>query len=55
MAAVVVSLCVPVLTQLNSMPFWWARSQWQVQFGKEVSAECFANMEVIRAEFTPDD
>ena len=24
-----------------------------MQFGKEVSAECFANMEVIRAEFTP--
>ncbi len=55
MAAVVVSLCVPVLTQLNSMPFWWTRSQWQVQFGKEVSTECFANMEVIRVEFPPDD
>jgi hypothetical protein len=37
------------------MPFWWTRAQWQEQLGKDVSAECFANMELIRAEFQPDD
>ena len=35
--------------------FWWMRAQWQVQFGKEISAECFANMEVIRVEFMLDE
>jgi hypothetical protein len=29
--------------------------QWQEQLGKDVLAECFANMELIRAEFQPDD
>jgi hypothetical protein len=55
MTAVVVSSRVPVLTLLNIMPFWWTHVQWQVQSGKEVSAECFTNMEVIRAGFTPDE
>jgi hypothetical protein len=53
MAVVVVNLRVLVLTRLNVMPFWWTHAQWQVQFGKEVSPECFANMEVIRPEFMP--
>jgi hypothetical protein len=36
------------------MPFWWTRAQWQLQYGKDVLAECFANMEVVMAEFQPD-
>jgi hypothetical protein len=37
------------------MPFWWTRAQWQLQYGKDISAECFANMEVVRAEFQLDE
>jgi hypothetical protein len=37
------------------MPFWWTRAQGQLQYGKDVLAECFANMEVVRAEFQPDE
>jgi hypothetical protein len=37
------------------MPFWWMRAQWQEQLGKDVLAECFANMELIRVEFQPED
>jgi hypothetical protein len=55
MATVVVSSRIPVLSQTNIMPFWWMRAQWQEQLGKDVSAECFANMELIRAEYQPDD
>ncbi len=55
MAAVVVSSRIPALSQTDIMPFWWMRAQWQLQYGKYVSAECFANMEVVRAEFQPDE
>jgi hypothetical protein len=55
MAVVVVSSRIPVLSRTNIMPFWWMRAQWQEQLGKDVLAECFANMEVIRAEFQPDE
>ncbi len=37
------------------MPFWWKRAQWQEQFPSDVTPECFANMEVIRADYKPDD
>jgi hypothetical protein len=55
MAAVVVSSRIPVLSQTNIMPFWWMCAQWQEPLGKDVLAECFANMKLIRAEFWPDD
>jgi hypothetical protein len=54
MDAVVVSSRIPALSQTNIMPFWWTRAQWQLQYGKDVSAECFANMEAVMAEFQPD-
>jgi hypothetical protein len=37
------------------MPFWWTHAQWQLQYGKYVLAECFANLEVVRAEFQLDE
>ena len=37
------------------MPFWWKRAQWQEQFTREVTARCYANMEVIRANYKADD
>ncbi len=55
MAAVVVSSQIPVLSRTNIMPFWWMHAQWQEQLGKDVSAKCFANMELIRSEFQLDD
>jgi len=50
MAAIVVSSHIGALTRHNIMPFWWKRAQWQEQFPREVTAECYANMEVIRAD-----
>ncbi len=55
MAAIVVSSRIGVLTRNNIMPFWWKRTQWQKQFPREVSAQCFANMEVIRDDHETDD
>jgi hypothetical protein len=55
MAAIVVSSRIGVLTQHNIMPFWWKRAPWQEQFPQEVTAECCANMEVIRADYEADD
>ncbi len=55
MAAIVVSSRIGVLTRNNIMPFWWKRAQWQEQFPREVSAQCFANMEVIRDDHEADD
>ena len=55
MAAIVVSSRIGVLTRHNIMPFWWKRAQWQEQFPREVTAQCFANMEVIRADHEADD
>jgi hypothetical protein len=55
MDAVVVSSRIPALSQTNIKPFWWMCAQRQLQYGKDVSAECFANMEVVRAEFQPDE
>ncbi len=55
MAAIVVSSRIGVLTRNNIMPFWWKRAQWQEQFPREVTAECYANMEVIRANYEAND
>jgi hypothetical protein len=55
MAAAVVSSHIGVLTRYKIMPFWWKRAQWQEHFSREVSAECHANMEVVRADYEPDD
>jgi len=55
MAAIVVSSRIGVLTRNKIMPFWWKRAQWQEQFPREVTAQCFANMEVIRADHEADD
>ncbi len=55
MAALVVSFCISVLTRHNIMLFWWKRAQWQEQFCWEVTAECYANMEVVRADYEADD
>jgi len=55
MAAIVVSSCIGVLTRHNIMPFWWKLVQWQEQFPREVTAQCYANMEVIRADHEADD
>ncbi len=55
MAAIVVSSRIGVLTRNNIMPFWWKRAQWQEQFPCDVTPECFANMEVIRANYKADD
>ncbi len=55
MAAVVVSSRIPALSRTNIMPFWWTHAQWQLQYGKYVLAECFANLEVVRAEFQLDE
>ncbi len=55
MAPVVVSSRIPALSQTNIMPFWWTRAQWQLQYRKDVWVECYANMEVIRAEYEPDE
>ena len=55
MAVIVVSSRIGVLTGLNIMPFWWKRAQWQEHFPREVTAECYANMEVIRADYEADD
>jgi len=55
MAVIVVSSCIGVLTRNNIMPFWWKRAQWQEQFPREVTAQCFANMEVIQASHEADD
>ncbi len=55
MAAVVVSSQIPALNRTTIMPFWWTCTQWQLQYGKDVLAECFASMEVVRAEFQPDE
>jgi len=37
------------------MPFWWTRKQWQEQFLQEVTSQCYANIEVIRADYEADD
>ncbi len=37
------------------MPFWWKRAQWQEQFPRDATRKSFANMEVIRADYKPDD
>jgi hypothetical protein len=55
MAAIVVSSRIGVLTRHNKMPFWWKRVQWQEQFPQEVTAECYANMEVIRSNYDAND
>ncbi len=55
MATVVVSSRIPALSGTNIMLFCWTHAQWQLQYGKDVLAECFANMEVVRAEFQPDE
>ena len=55
MAAIVVSSRIGVLTRNNIMSFWWKRAQWRKQFLREVTAQCFANMEVIRANYKADD
>jgi hypothetical protein len=55
MAAVVVSSRIDVLSRYNVMPFWWTRAQWQAQFPRESVAVCHANMEVIMADYEPDD
>jgi len=55
MAAIVVSSRIGVLTRHNIMPFWWKRSQWQEQLPQDVTPECYANMEVIRDNYEPDD
>ncbi len=56
MAAIVVSSRIGVLTRHNIMSFWWKRAQWQEQFPWEaVTSECYANMEVIRADYEADD
>ena len=55
MAAIVVSSRIGVLTRNNIMPFWWKRAQWQEQFPREVTAQCFANMEVIRDDHEAND
>ena len=55
MAAIVVSSRIGVLTRHNIMPFWWKRAQWQEQFPREVTEQCFANMEIIRADHEADD
>jgi hypothetical protein len=55
MAEIVVSSRIGVLTRNNIMPFWWKRAQWQEQFPSDITPECFANMEVIRADYKPDD
>jgi hypothetical protein len=55
MAATVVSSRIGVLTRNNILPFWWKRAQWQEQFPSDITPECFANMEVIRADYKPDD
>jgi hypothetical protein len=54
MGAVVVSSRIPALSRTNIMLFWWMHAQWQLQYGKYVLAECFTNMEVVRAEFQTD-
>jgi hypothetical protein len=55
MAAIVVSSRIGVLTRNNIMPFWWKRAQWRKQFPREVTAQCFANMEVVREDHDADD
>jgi hypothetical protein len=55
MATVLCSSRIAGLTRLNIMPFWWTRKQWQEQFPQEVTSICYANMEVIRADYKADD
>ena len=55
MAAIVVSSRIGVLTRNNIMLCWWKRAQWQEQFPRKVTAQCFANMEVIRADHKAND
>jgi hypothetical protein len=55
MAPIVVSSRIGVLTRHNIMPLWWKWVQWQEQFPQDVTAECDANMEVIRANYDADD
>jgi hypothetical protein len=55
MAAVVCSSRIAGLNRRNIMPFWWTRKQWQEQFPQEVTSQCYANIEVIRADFKADD
>jgi len=37
------------------MPFWWKRSQWQEQLPQDETPVCYANMEVTRVDYKPDD
>jgi len=53
MAAVACSSRIAGLTRLNT--FWWTHKQWQEQFPQEVTSICYANMEVIRANYKADD
>jgi len=55
MAVVVCSSRIARLNRRNIMPFWWTRKQWQEQFPQEVTLQCYANMEVIRADYDADD
>ena len=55
MAAIVASFHIGVLTRNTIMPFWWKRAQWQEQCLSDVTPECFAIMEVIWADYKPDD
>jgi hypothetical protein len=55
MAAIVVSSRIGVLIRHNIMPFLWKRLQWQEQLPREVTAQSYANMEVIRDNYEPDD
>jgi len=55
MAAVECSSRIAGLTRIKIMPFWWTRKQWQEQFPQEVTSMCYANMEVIKADYQADD
>jgi hypothetical protein len=55
MAAVVCSSRIAGLNRRNIMPFWWTRKQWQEQFPQEVTSQCYANIEVVRADYKAED
>jgi hypothetical protein len=55
MAAIVVSSCIPQLTQGNIMPYWWQIDHWKKQFAKDVLEECNVSMETICEDGQPND
>ena len=49
MAALVISSRIPNLTCENFIPYWWQIDHWQLQFPRDIMAECNISMETANS------